>query len=219
MRIPLPLRHTQIWATLLAAPLLGLASHTAHAATTYDLLVNHDAFQTGGAAVSAGTDVVDAPAGGNFVYRTKSKINGSPGPVSNAVLMQKLPNGAIFQGIEYPADVNCIGAPAAGEKISNEVISCTIPSLTDAEVHIDFKVTLLGDNTGHQAKASITAPDNSDPIDNNSNDISRNVTTFERADLAVTFTGPANGSTHEQGDVVNYEIQVANTNSTYAYPL
>lgn len=219
MSIFLPVRHPKIWVALLAAPILSLASHTAHAATTFDLLVNHDAFQTGGAAVSAGSDVVDAPAGGNFVYRTKSKINGSTGLVSNAVLTQKLPSGAIFQGIDHPGGVNCTGAPVTGVTISSEVISCTISSLTNAEVHIDFKVTLLGDNTGHEAKASITAPDNSDPIDNNSNDIPRNVTTFERADLAVTFTGPTNGSSHEQGDVVNYQIQVKNTDATYAYPL
>lgn len=196
----------------------------AYAATNFDLMVNHDAFQVvaGGeaGAVGTGSAVVDGPVGGSFVYRTKSKINGGTGSVSNAVLTQKLPAGAIFQGIDAPSDVSCTPALAVDTEIQDsDLISCTILTLTEDEQHIDFKVILPTSGTDHKAFASITAPGNTDVNDGNDDNIERNITTYERADLAVAFTGPAPDSQHEQGNVVNYQVQASNTDSEYAYPL
>lgn len=212
----------------------------AYAATSYDLMVNHDAFQVvaGGeaGAVGTGSAVVDGPVGGSFVYRTKFKINGDTGSVSNAVLTQRLPAGAIFETIGAPSGVSCTPALVESTVISandNDVISCTIPTVTEVEQYIDFQVILPSASTNHSAYASITAPDNVDPNSGpedgcgsagqpacgNDDNIRRNITTYERADLAVAFTGPAPDSQHEQGDVVNYQVQASNTDSEYAYPL
>lgn len=213
-----------IWArrSVLAAGLMMASG--AYAATSYDLMVNHDAFQVvaGGEAgdIGTGSAVVDGPVGGNFVYRAKPKINGDTGSVSNAVLTQKLPAGAIFQGIDAPSGVSCTPALAVGTEIQDgDLISCTIPTLTEEEQHIDFKVILPTYGTDHKAFASITAPDNTDVNAGNDDNIERNITTYERADLAVAFTGPAPDSQHQQGTVVNYTIQASNTDSEYAYPL
>lgn len=213
-----------IWArrSVLAAGLMMASG--AYAATSYDLMVNHDAFQVvaGGEAgdIGTGSAVVDGPVGGNFVYRAKPKINGDTGSVSNAVLTQKLPAEAIFQGIDAPSGVSCTPALAVGTEIQDgDLISCTIPTLTEEEQHIDFKVILPTYGTDHKAFASITAPDNTDVNAGNDDNIERNITTYERADLAVAFTGPAPDSQHQQGTVVNYTIQASNTDSEYAYPL
>lgn len=214
-------RRVRSWFSLLVVPVLGMAGGTAYAATSYDLLVNHDAFQVGGP-VNTTSDVVDAPVGGTFVYRAKSKINGSSLSVGNATLTQKLPATAIFQGIDVPggSGVVCTGQPSVGQPIGSAVITCAIPALTsDAEVPIDFKVILPDEGTDHAAKATITALDNTDPNAGNSNDIERNITTYKRADLAVAITGPADNSTHQQGSVVNYQLQARNTNATYAFDL
>lgn len=196
----------------------GLWGSGAYAATNYDLLVNHDAFRFGGLETTE-IDAVDAPVGGIFVYRTKSKINGGSGTVSNATLTQRLPATAIFQGIDLPGGVSCTGQPSVGQAIGSNVITCTIGTLTTTEVHVDFKVLIPDDGTEHLAKATITEVGNTDLNPNNSDNIERNITTYKRADLAIAFAAPAANSTHQQGTVVNYQIQVNNTNNEYAFPL
>src|SRR5690554_4322543 len=218
MNIPLWARRS----AFAAGWLMGASG--AYAATNFDLMVNHDAFQVvadGEAGdIGTGSAVVDGPVGGTFIYRAKPKINGGTGSVNGATLTQKLPAGAIFEGIEAPAGVTCTPALAAGAVIStDDTLTCTLPTLTSEEQHIDFKVILPTSGTDHKAFATITAGGNTDPNSTNDNNIERNITTYERADLAVVFTGPAAGSTHQQGDVVDYKIQVSNTNSEYAYPL
>lgn len=208
--------------TLAAGLMLG--ANSAQAATTYDLMVNHDAFQVvangSPGVIGSGSVVVDGPVGGNFVYRAKPKINAGSGSVSAAVLVQKLPVGAIFQSVTTPAGVSCNPTFGAGHVITaSDGISCTISTLTEAEQHIDFQVILPSSGTDHKASASISAPDNTDNNRDNDVNIERNITTYERADLAVTFTSPTPSSEHQQGEVVNYQIQVSNTNSEYAYPL
>src|SRR5690554_3606981 len=123
MNIPLWARRSAFAAGLMMAS-------GAYAATSYDLMVNHDAFQVvaGGeaGAVGTGSAVVDGPVGGSFVYRAKFKINGDTGSVSNAVLTQRLPAGAIFETIDAPLGVSCTPALVEGAVISangNDVIS------------------------------------------------------------------------------------------------
>lgn len=116
--------------------------------------------------------------------------------------------------------MTCTPALAEGAVITgDDTLTCTLPTLTPVEQHIDFKVVLPTSGTEHMAFATITAAGNTDNNGANDNNISRNITTYERADLAVAFTGPAAGSTHQQGDVVDYKIQVSNTDSEYAFPL
>ena len=91
----------------------SLWGNGAVAATSYDLLVNHDAFRFGGTE-TAEVDAVDAPVGGVFVYRAKPKINGGSGAVSNATLTQRLPATAIFQGIDAPGGVTCTALRVRG---------------------------------------------------------------------------------------------------------
>lgn len=207
------------WAVAVTVPLLGMFGSGAWAATSHDLLVNHDAFQVGGADLVAATDVVDAPVGGLFVYRAKPKINGASGSVSNAVLTQELPSTALFQGIDAPSGTTCTGLPALGQAVGASVITCTIAELTTTEIRVDFRVVIPDDNTDHKAYASVVAADNTDSNPTNHDRIARNITTYKRADLALAFAAPAANSSHEQGDVVPYKIVVSNTNNTYAFPL
>lgn len=214
-----PSRRARFWVFVLAVPLLGVFGQGAWAATNHDLLVNHDAFQVGGADLVAATDVVDAPVGGLFVYRAKPKINGASGSVSNAVLRQELPATALFQGIDVPSGTTCTGQPAVGQAMGTNAITCTIAELTTTEIRVDFRVIIPDDNTDHKAYASVAATGNTDSNPSNDNLIARNITTYKRADLALAFTSPLANSSHEQGDVVPYKIVVSNTNNTYAFPL
>lgn len=203
---------------LLLALAGSLWGNGAVAATSYDLLVNHDAFRFGGTE-TAEVDAVDAPVGGVFVYRAKPKINGGSGTVSNATLTQRLPATAIFQDIDAPSGVSCTGQPTVGTAIGSSVITCTIATLTTTELKVDFKVLIPDADTDHPAYAAIVAADNTDSNAGNDNDIQRNITTYKRADLAISFTGPAANATFQQGTVVNYQLQVSNTNNEYAFPL
>jgi len=96
--------------------------------TQYDIFVNHDAFvaQTGTVAESGS---VDGPVGADFVYRAKVKLNGGTGEVSNVLLLQQLPAGAIFQGIAAPAGVQCDEPlPKAGDTIqAGSALRCHLP--------------------------------------------------------------------------------------------
>ncbi|MDR0261130.1 MAG: hypothetical protein LBI76_15125, partial [Comamonas sp.] len=76
--------------------------------TAYDIFVNHDAFVAQTGAVTENGSV-DGPAGGDFVYRAKVKLNGGRGEVANVTLEQLLPAGAIFEGLVAPAGVSCTG--------------------------------------------------------------------------------------------------------------
>lgn len=212
MRVPLWTR-----SSVLAAGLL--VGSGAWAATSYDLLVNHDAFQRVGDFDTPAATVVDGPVGGTFVYRAKSKINGAAGLVNNAVLTQKLPADAIFQSITAPTGVTCANVPSVGQPVGTSIITCTYPSLTEVEQHVDFEVVLPTESTGHEAYASLTAPGNTDVNSGNDQNIPRNITTYKRADLAVSFLSPVDGSTHQQGSLVDYDIQVRNTDSEYAFEL
>lgn len=196
----------------------GLSPLWAQAATNYDVLVNQDVFleQTG----TSGNTVDNGPAGGQFILRTKVKINGGSGTLSNVTLTEKLPVGAIFQGVT-PAW--CPAAPAPGTVITagNASIECTLPALDSADfVNVDFKVLLPTRGTDWTFTAS-TAPvaGNSDIDAGNNNGIARGITTYERADLAVRIAAPANDSTVTQGAVVNYQVVASNADSTYAFPL
>ncbi|GAD22710.1 hypothetical protein AVS7_02470 [Acidovorax sp. MR-S7] len=198
--------------SLLAVPLLGMAG----GAYALDLQVNHEVRYYGNATANPN----DGPVGGTYTYRTSSGINDSSGSVGNAVLVQDLPDNAIFQGIDAPAGVNCTGQPAVGQPIGTATISCTFPTLSaGAPQVVDFNVILPAESTSNVASVSLTAAGNTDGNNSNHDNITRNVTTYERADLAVDITGPADGSTQQQGTVVNWTLQVSNTNSPYAYPL
>lgn len=199
--------------SLLAAPLLGMAGGAAYA---LDLQVNHEVRYYGNATANPN----DGPVGGTYTYSTSSGVNDPSGSVNNAVLVQDLPDNAIFQGIVAPAGVNCTGQPAVGQPIGSAIISCTFPTLSaGAPQVVDFNVILPAESTSNVASVSLTAAGNTDGNNSNHDNITRNVTTYERADLAVDITGPAAGSTQQQGTVVNWTLQASNTNSPYAYPL
>ena len=215
--------HKRLAIALAVSSLLPAIAY-AQSTTNYDILVNHDAFvaQVG----SVGEGVVDGPVGADFVYRAKVKINGNTGTVSNVVLVERLPAGAIFQGVSAPAGVNCaVPPPNVGDVIAAEQdISCVMDEVTAADfVSVDFRVQLPKASTGWEAKASASAagnvdPDDKDKLPNHSN-IARTITTYERAELAVSITSPGDATTFTQGDVVNYVVQVSNADSPYAFPL
>lgn len=206
-------KRARSWAALLAFPLLSMAGGAAYA---LDLQVNHEVRYTGNPVSNPN----DGPVGGTYTYSTSSGVNDNSGSVNNAVLVQNLPDNAIFKGIVAPAGVNCTGQPAVDQVIGAALISCTFPTLSSgAPQIIDFNVILPTETTSNIASVSLTAPGNTDGNNGNHDNITRNVTTYERADLAVEITGPADGSTQQQGTVVNYLLQVRNTDSQYAYPL
>ena len=206
-------RPTRFVVSLLAAPLLALAGGAAQA---LDLQVNHEVRYTGNSSVNP----IDGPVGGTYTYSTSSGINDASGSVNNAVLVQKLPSSAIFKGITAPAGVVCTGQPAVDQAIGAAAINCTFPTLSaGAPQIVDFHVVLPQEGTSNLASVSLSAPGNVDGNQGNDDNITRNVTTDERADLSVEITGPADGSTQQQGTVVNYLLQVRNTNSLYAFPL
>ena len=193
--------------------------------TRHDIFVNHDAFvaQTGAVAEHGS---VDGPAGADFVYRAKVKLNGSSGEVANVSLVQSLPAGAIFAGIVAPPGVSCAAPlPQPGDTIAaNAPLTCSIPRVTATDfVEVDFRVKLPSAGTDWTAEASASSPDNLDPDANdespNHSRIERTITTYERADLSVHIVAPGDGSTHTQGDKVDYQLQVRNADSPYAFAL
>lgn len=193
--------------------------------TQHDIFVNHDAFvaQTGAVAEHGS---VDGPAGADFVYRAKVKLNGSSGEVANVSLVQSLPAGAIFAGIVAPPGVSCAAPlPKPGDTIAaNAPLTCSIPRVTATDfVEVDFRVKLPSAGTDWTAEASASSPDNLDPDANdespNHSRIERTITTYERADLSVHILAPGDGSTHTQGDKVDYQLQVRNADSPYAFAL
>lgn len=204
-----------------AALVLAASAGMAHAATHYDVLVNQDLLLE----QAAGNVAADnGPAGGEFIFQSKVKINGASGTLYGVQLTETLPLGAIFQGIGNTSPgVACSNVPAVGTTITanNTTITCTLPSVTATDfTTVDFKVVLPSESTEWKAYATTEpAVDNTDPDSANNSNISRAATTYERADLAVEITSPANGSTVTQGDVVTYTVQASNANSTYAYPL
>lgn len=214
---PLQLRivsgRARLWAGLLALPILSMAAGAAHA---LDLQVNHEVRFAGNPAPNPN----DGPVGGTYTYRTSSGVNDDSGSVANAVLRQNLPDNAIFQSISAPLGVSCTGQPAVGQPIGTAVINCTFPTLSaGAPQIVDFNVILPAESTSNVASVSLSAAGNADGNSTNDDNITRNVTTYERADLAVEITGPADGSAQQNGTVVNYLLQVRNTDWAYAYPL
>ena len=214
-------RRARSWAALLAVPILGMAGGAAYA---LDLQVNHEVRYTGNPTANPN----DGPVGGTYTYRTSSGVNDPSGSVNNVVLVQDLPDNAIFQSITAPAGVTCSTAappaapvaPTVGVAIGSALLYCTFPTLSAGPAqNVDFNVILPDESTSNVASASLAASGNTDGNSANNNNITRNVTTYERADLAVDITGPADGSTQQQGTVVNYQLQARNTNSQYAYPL
>lgn len=201
---------------LLAAPLLGIASSAAWA---LDLQVNHSIQHLGNSA----TNPQDGPVGGSYTYRTSSGVNDPSGSVSNAVLTQELPSDALFLGITAPAGVTCVGVPAmpaVNAAVGTNKIACTFPTLAaGAPKIVDFNVILPAAHLNNFAYASLAAAGNTDGNALNNDRIPRDITTYERADLAVNIVAPANNSTHQQGTVVQYQIQAQNANSPYAFDL
>ncbi|WP_429952149.1 hypothetical protein ACQYWY_18030 [Comamonas sediminis] len=221
----LPLRTTMRGSFALALLLGLMPAVVAAQSTQYDIFVNHDAFvaQTGTVAESGS---VDGPVGADFVYRAKVKLNGGTGEVSNVLLLQQLPAGAIFQGIVAPAGVRCDEPlPKAGDTIqAGAALRCHLPLVTAADfVAVDFRVKLPTAGTDWTAQASASSPNNVDPdageLAPNHSRIERTITTYERADLAVQILAPVNGATHTQGDKVDYQLQVRNADSPYAFAL
>ena len=223
--LPPPLR-SKLRCSLALVLASGLLPTLAAAqSTSYDIFVNHDAFvaQTGGIAESGS---VDGPAGADFVYRAKVKLNGGKGEVAHVNLLQQLPAGALFQEIVAPAGVHCAEPlPKAGDTIqAGAALSCTLDLVTaTAFVAVDFRVKLPSAGTDWTAYASASSPDNRDPdagdAEPNHSRIARTITTYERADLGVQILAPADGSSHTQGDKVDYQIQVRNADSPYAFAL
>lgn len=207
----------RLLAGLLVAAVWGVTSGNALAATELDLQVNHQIHSYGNDAVNP----QDGPVGGKYTFSTESGINGSSGTVTNAVLKQRLPEGAIFLGIAAPAGDNCSGQPPVNQPVpANSIISCTFSTLlAGAPQRVDFNVILPVKGLATKAFASLASADNVDKNPDNNDNIERNITLYERADLSVKFAGPANGSTQQQGMVVNYAIQASNANSPYAFPL
>ena len=202
-----------------------LPAMAAAQSTRYDIFVNHDAFvaQTGAVAESGS---VDGPVGADFVYRAKVKLNGGSGEVANVLLLQQLPAGAIFQEIVAPAGVQCAQPlPQAGDTIeAGAALTCNLALVTATDfVAVDFRVKLPSAGTDWTAQASASSSDNADPDAGeaapNHSRIERTITTYERADLAVQILAPVNGASHTQGDKVDYQLQVRNADSPYAFAL
>lgn len=185
-------------------------------ATSLDLQINHSIKYYGNSLANP----QDGPVGGRYTYSTSSGINDSTGTVANAVLVQNLPADAIFLGVAYPPGVSCNNIPVADTLIGNTAITCTFATLSAGSPQvIDFNVQLPNENLANSATVSLSAPGNTDGNASNNDAIERNITTHKRADLAVAITGPADKSTHEQGTLVNYVLQVRNTDAEHAYPL
>ena len=204
----------------LAGLLLGASASMAYAATSYDVLVNHELYlqETG----TSGAVVDNGPVGGQFILRAKTKINGQSGTLANVQLTETLPINAIFQGYTPPAGATC-AAPLPGTVITaaNANIVCTLPTVSAAAfTNVDFRIVLPTESTGWKAYASTAAvPGNTDTDAGNNSNIERGITTYARADLAVAITAPTAGATVVQGDVVNYLVDVTNAASTYAFDL
>lgn len=221
-----PRRHLRsIAVSVFLASSFGMGTAYAQA-TNYDLLVNHEAgFTYDG--VEEGASNVNGPIGGEFTYRAKVRINGAGGrSVPNAQLKEVLPAGSIFNGADLPAGVTCQNLPGLGTEIAaNHEILCTIPQITsDAFVNVDFRVILPNQSAGWTARASVSAPNNTEPPSGlgNHENIARNITVYQAADLKVEFTAPAKANpftTVTEGSNINYAIQVTNKNGTYGKDL
>lgn len=199
-----------------------MGSALAQAQTKHDLLVNHNVGMSFYGVEGDGNQA-NGPAGAEFFYLAKVKINGAAGQsVNDVTLTQILPEGALFQGIDTPEGTNCSPSLTLNEAITsaNQTIECAIPSInSDAFTELKFRVILPTVSTGWLAIASATAANNTDPELGNSADLRRNISTFEAADLAVAFTGPAANATVTQGEAFNYELQVTNKAQPYGKEL
>lgn len=192
-----------------------VAVANAHA-TSFDLQVNHGIKYYG----NPQSNPQDGPVGGRYTFIASAGINDIVGVVNNAELLKDLPDDAIYLGYTAPQGVICTNTPNIGDLVGNRIIQCIFPTLSvGAPQDIDFNVILPNEALTNRSTVSLTAPGNSDGNQSNHDAIARDITTHKRADLAVKISGPANQSEHEQGAIVDYLLQVRNTNEDYAYPL
>ncbi|QIL70878.1 DUF11 domain-containing protein [Diaphorobacter sp. HDW4B] len=203
------------WITATAFLSGVLLSGLAGAATTSDVLVNHDGLYGGEIDVSG-------PAGGSFTYRAKVRLNAGP-TASNITLTEVLPVGSIFQSYSSkPTGIACKPALPKGTVLtaSNNTIACTISSLSEKDGFkwVDFNVILPSVSTNWEAVASASLPKVGE-IDGdggiNNVDLRRNFTTSKASDLGVELqaTGTNNGEVNN-GDAFDYQIDVTNNGPT-----
>lgn len=196
----------------------GIGSALAQAPTAIDLLVNHQAGMVFYGLEDDGFQV-NGPAGAEYFYQARIRINGAPGQsISQVTLTQELPEAAIFKGIDAPAGTSCATTLIENDVIdaSNQQILCALPSVTsDAFVDVRFRVTLPTVYAGWRALASVAAANNIDPEEGNSSELARTISTYDAADLSIVFTGPAAGSAIVEGVAFDYQLLVTNQAAPY----
>jgi uncharacterized repeat protein (TIGR01451 family) len=204
---PFPSPRSFRWAAWLAGPLLGVLSVTAQAQDVPDILVNHDGLITG-------TQDTAGPAGGDFTYRAKVKLNAGP-DATGVTLTEVLPEGAIFQSFAYSATgMSCLPALAAGTTITaaNKTITCSIGDVTNAFKWVDFNVVLPTVSSTWKAVASAALPAPYGQIDGdggtNNVNLERNFTASDATDFGVKVTTDAPAGGVNNGDLYNYTVQV-----------
>lgn len=174
-----------------------------------DVLVNHDGLY-------AGADATEGPAGGTFTYRAKVKLNVGTS-ASNAVVIQQLPEGAIYQGRSFSPDagtISCTGLPSAGTVLtaSNNTSRCTIATLGTTFKWIDYNVILPSVASDWTATASAELPPPTGVADGdggvNNTNLQRQFTTNEASDLGITLVSSA--ASVNNGDNYSYTITVTN---------
>lgn len=190
-----------------AVLLLGLAS--AHAQDLPDILVNHDGLING-------VQDTSGPAGGEFTYRAKVKLNAGP-DATGVTLEQTLPVGAYFRSISSsPADIRCTPTLSADTLITtaNQKITCGVGNVSTAFKWVDFNVVLPTVGTTWTAITSAKLPDPYGLEDGdsglNNKDLKRNFTASKATDLGVQLSTDAAPSGVANGDSYNYLIDVTN---------
>lgn len=171
---------------VLAALLFAAAIPAAWAATN-DVLVNHDVVPTS----------ATGPAGGDFSYQPIVVLNAGTS-ATNVALTEKMPLGVTLNSIEVvPAGQGTCTAPAMPvvTTAANQTIQCNLADITAPGVangiRVKFDVTIPGVNTNWEALASASAAETDSDPSNNQN-LPRNITTYDAADLGITLTAPAN---------------------------
>lgn len=200
-----------IWprSTLLAVGIM--AAGGAHAATSYDLAVNH-----GFGSHDTGL------AGGQFTYEPLVLLNTSNVVAAGVTLTQKLPLGIFLDKIAGDAVGTCTLKGGAAlppmpfkTTSANQTIDCVVEDITAAGASngkkVQFHVTIpeVGANwiASASAQPQTGHTDNGNDGGANHTDISRSLSTSYAADLGIQLSGPPSARQHES---FNYVAKVTN---------
>lgn len=220
LRLPTWLRtqraaRTLAYCSLIAAD-IGIAQ--AQVPTAIDLLVNHQAGMVFYGLEGDGSQV-NGPAGAEYFYQARVRINGPSGlSINQVTLTQVLPEAAIFKGIDAPPGTSCATTLVDGAPInaSNQQVLCVIANVTsDAFVDVNFRIILPTVHAGWRALASVAAANNTDPEEGNSSELARSISTYDATDLSLVFSSPAMGAVVIEGVAFDYQLRVTNQAAPY----